>query len=81
MKTQPTVRLGGRVKKFFPDRGFGFIIPIPPGPDVFVHVLDTVPVGSELRPGDDVAFEVEQRNGRPRAVRVRRLSSQPSQDV
>ena len=63
----------GTVKNVVPDRGFGFIANPEYPKGLFFHIRDTAP---EL-PFDltltarDVAFEVVNTDGRPRAVGVR----------
>mmetsp|Transcript_82769 Transcript_82769/g.250945 ORF Transcript_82769/g.250945 Transcript_82769/m.250945 type:complete len:110 (-) Transcript_82769:199-528(-) len=48
----------GTVKKFFEDKGFGFIAPDDGGDDVFIHVKDLVN-GDGLSQGDLVTFDTE----------------------
>ena len=60
----------GTIKRFFDDRGFGFITPDDGDPDVFVGDK-ALPAGYEPKPGDRVSFEVEtDRQGRARAANV-----------
>jgi CspA family cold shock protein len=62
----------GTVKKFFTERGFGFIAPDNGGDDVFVHVSAIGGTGSEeLVEGQHVEFEVEQGPKGPQAKSVR----------
>ena len=62
----------GTVKKFFPERGFGFITPDGGGDDVFVHVSALEGTGSqELSEGRHVEFDVEQSPKGPQAKSVR----------
>jgi CspA family cold shock protein len=62
----------GTVKKFFTERGFGFIAPDSGGDDVFVHVSAIEGTGSqELVEGQHVEFEVEQGPKGPQAQSVR----------
>jgi cold shock protein len=51
-------RMEGTVKKWLPNRGFGFIAPAAGGHDVFVHVFALVGM-SELREGQRVTFDEE----------------------
>ena len=70
--------INGTIKKFFADRGFGFIERDDGAPDAFVHVRDLQKSGlDELREGDRVTFELEpdQRTGRMRAGNVRLVES------
>lgn len=48
----------GTVKKFFEDKGFGFIVPDDGGDDVFIHVKDLVNAEG-LEQGDQVTFDTE----------------------
>ena len=65
----------GTVKRWYDDRGFGFIRPDGNGTDVFVHVKDLRASGifEDLVEGERVSYELEpDRMGRPRAVRLAR---------
>jgi len=46
----------GVVKKFFEDKGFGFITPADGGEDVFIHIKQ-VSSGENLSEGDSVSFD------------------------
>jgi cold shock CspA family protein len=74
-----TDRRCGVVRRFDPDRGYGFIWPGKPTPLVFVHFRDVE--GHEyLRQGEPVTFEIVERDDRPgqfRAVHVRRILAEP----
>ena len=65
----------GVVRRFDPDRGYGFIWPGRPTDLVFVHFRDVI--GQQyLRQGEPVTFEIVERDDRPgqfRAVYVRRI--------
>jgi cold shock protein len=62
----------GTVKKFFTERGFGFITPDDGGDDVFVHVSALEGSGSEeLVEGQHVEFDVERGPKGPQAKSVR----------
>jgi CRISPR-associated protein Csm5 len=63
----------GRLKKFFADRGFGFIEPEGGGKDVFIHVSGLADPGATLREGQRLAFDVEDTDRGPRAVNARVL--------
>jgi len=63
----------GRLARFFPDRRFGFIEPDTGGKDIFVHESELVEPLAKLRPGQKLAFDVEQAEKGPRAVNVRVL--------
>jgi cold shock protein len=63
----------GIVKRFFDDRGFGFIRPDDGGPDVFFHIRNFSKPEGEPAFGDRVDYEIDTdpANGRPRAQNVR----------
>jgi cold shock CspA family protein len=65
----PTQRTG-RLSRFFPDRGFGFIEPDDGGDDVFVHVSGLADSSATLRQGQRLAFDVEEGEKGLRAVNV-----------
>jgi cold shock protein len=65
----------GTIKKYFDERGFGFIKPADGGPDVFFHVRNFVnlPDDVALNERDCVSFEVgvDPVNGKTRAQNLR----------
>jgi CspA family cold shock protein len=64
--------LEGRVKKWMPDKAYGFIEPADGGADIFVHVSQLQDGLTGLAYGDAVEFLIERRpDGRMRAVDVR----------
>lgn len=65
-------KMTGTVKKWFIDKGYGFIRPDPDGADVFTHSRQ-VSGADSLHCGDRVTFEIEThlRTGRPEAKDVR----------
>ena len=70
----------GTIKKLT-DRGFGFIKP-EQGEDIFFHGNDVE--GAEfnsLREGQEVEFEIGQRDGRPRATNVKLAEAQTETQV
>ncbi len=58
-----------RDKKWFPERGFGFIARHDNQPDVFVHTTSftNLPKGTDPNVGDEVEFDMVTASGRPRA--------------
>ncbi|MGD2206714.1 MAG: type III-A CRISPR-associated RAMP protein Csm5, partial [Anaerolineae bacterium] len=48
---EPSGEHTGRLKTFFPERGFGFIQPDDGGDDIFVHVSNLADASDELRQG------------------------------
>lgn len=63
----------GIIKRVVEERGFGFIEPSGPGPDVFFHMsaLAGGLVFNEQLRGQRVEFDRESRDGRSRATSVR----------
>jgi cold shock protein len=61
----------GTIKKFFEDKGFGFIKPDDGGSDVFFHV-SALREGDEISPGKSVNFEtgVDRKTGKSKAISV-----------
>ena len=62
----------GVVKSWFSERGFGFILRIPSGENLFAHISH-VENRCELQRGDIVTFEISdtgRRNGAPQAVNI-----------
>merc|ERR1712224_778053 len=61
----------GVLKKFFEEKGFGFVTPDDGGEDVFVHVKDN-PSLESCGPGDTVTFDSEwdDRKGKYKGMNV-----------
>lgn len=65
------MRMKGRVKDWRDDKGFGFVEPSLPGPEVFVHVNSFQRRGRRPQVGDLLTYELGQDSrGRPRAEQV-----------
>lgn len=66
----------GRLARYNAERGFGFLEPVEPGDDVFVHVSALNEAGiSDFLPGDKFEFDVvEGRNGKSQAANLRLVS-------
>ncbi|MFB7124190.1 cold-shock protein [Kitasatospora sp. NPDC056273] len=61
----------GTVKWFNAEKGFGFITPDIPGPDLFVHYSSIIGGGfRSLTEGERVEYQVEQGPKGPQAVNV-----------
>jgi CspA family cold shock protein len=66
------MRQKGTIRKYLPERGFGFIETDGGGADLFLHVSELRPEvpQSAIKFGVQVAFEVSLKYGRPRAIDV-----------
>lgn len=61
----------GKVKWFNATKGYGFIQPDQGGQDVFVHINALQQSGiRDLKDGQAVSFDLEQRNGKTSAVNL-----------
>lgn len=61
----------GVVKKFDPERGFGFIRPADGSRDVFIHVSALRPIGlGTVDEGTEIQFDTEMGPKGPRAINV-----------
>ena len=49
----------GTVKKFFADKGFGFVTPDDGSEDVFVHVKENPDLGEDCQGGEKVTYDAE----------------------
>ncbi len=74
-----SIRYGGRLTKWNAERGFGFIVADDGGAELFVHISAFARNGQWPVAGEALSFEVEpDREGKKRAVRVRRPSERDS---
>jgi len=66
------MREKGTIRKYLPERGFGFIETGGGGADLFLHVSELRPEvpQSAIREGVQVMFETSNKYGRPRAIDV-----------
>ena len=62
----------GKIVKFLADRNFGFLNDIASGESLFFHVDDCLGI-FPIEAGQFVSFEFGERNGRKKAVRLRKL--------
>jgi len=73
------MRYQGKLKKWNAERGFGFIEVNGGGQEIFVHISAFPRDGVVPFEGEALRFEIEpDRDGRKRAVRVRRPTTQPA---
>jgi CspA family cold shock protein len=65
----------GVVSKYFPDRGYGFLVPDDGGTDVFLHATALKAAGlQEPTAGQRFEYDIgEGRNGKVAAVNLRRV--------
>lgn len=72
----------GKVAKFWPDKGWGFIRPAAGGQDVWMHVADLEQgTKADLAEGVMVFYEVGNgQGGRTKAVHIRVIGYEPDQD-
>jgi cold shock CspA family protein len=72
------MRYQGKLKKWNAERGFGFIEVNGGGQEIFVHISAFLRDGVVPFEGEALRFEIEpDRDGKKRAVRVRRPTTQP----
>jgi cold shock CspA family protein len=80
MHQPATLRFNGTLKKWNEERGFGFVIADLSDHELFVHVSAFPRNGRQPMVGEALSFEVElDRDGRKRAVRVRRPGDRAAQ--
>ena len=63
----------GTIKKIVTDKGFGFIVPDDGGDEVFFHRSKLAPrvIFEDLRPGDEVEFQVTKGEKGPQAFNLK----------
>jgi len=79
-----TMRIDGKLAKWNDDRGFGFILPVNGGEEVFAHISAFPNDGPRPKLGEPVSFEIEIDNsGKKRAIDIsysaRARTSRPNQ--
>lgn len=72
------MRTHGKLSKWNDERGFGFIEPASGTTEVFVHISAFPRDGVRPRIGEVVSFELEQHDGKQRAVRIMRAGGRPA---
>ncbi|MFZ3082817.1 cold shock domain-containing protein [Rhodoferax ferrireducens] len=73
------MRYDGSLKKWNAERGFGFIVADDGGQELFAHISAFARDGQLPTVGERLSFEVEpDRDGKKRAVRVRRAGAVPA---
>lgn len=66
-------RIEGKLKTWRTDQGFGFIVPLNGGQDIFVHISEYPRVGGPPKVGESLLFEVAlNEEGKKKAINVLR---------
>ena len=64
----------GTVKRFNPQKGFGFIAPEGSDQDIFVHITALQEAGIDrLDEGDKVEFEIVEDRGKSKAEKLKKV--------
>ena len=73
------MRINGTLKKWFDDRGFGFVVTSQYSGEIFVHISAFPKAGSRPQIGELISFVVEtDKDGKKRAIEVMRLGESNS---
>lgn len=71
MAAQPSTRFEGTLTTWNADRGFGFITPAEPGPEIFAHISAFAPGAGQPQLGLRISYEIGQNaEGKRRAERI-----------
>ena len=69
------MRTHGTIVRWNSERGFGFVRPAGQTRDVFVHISELGKTGRPPQVGELISFDIQQHEGKPRAVNIRRTAA------
>ena len=76
MAAHPSTRFEGTLTTWTAERGFGFITPAEPGPEIFAHISAFAPGHGVPQVGQRISYEVGQNaDGKRRAERIVAVAS------